>query len=306
MRRKSWISLLKLILTIGAIFLIARKVDFSSLLPTIRQCRTGYLLIGILAQVAVSVLIAWRWRLLLALPGLSLRKYLYFVYLGYFFNAFLPSSASSEAIRVLAFGKKYGAMQQSIGVNLLARGFGIVLQLILGVASVWLFWDEMRDLKLFQKMAFDFRTLSIMVLALVAVAVIALRFRHVLKGQRWVAEIRRVLSDRPLLIKTALVTALIQAVSIFGLWALFASLYGGVRIWEIVVFPALIQVALVLPISFGGVGVRDYLNILLYSEVAGIPRDITLAVCILGYLPVLLLALAGWMWMVFRRYRSHA
>ena len=304
MRRKPWINALKLILTFTAVILIARRVDLSSLLPTLRQCRGGYLLLSLAAQVGVSFLFAWRWRLMLHIPGLRLRKYLYFVYLGYFFNAFLPSTASSDAIRVLAFGRKYGAIQASIGVNLLARGMGLLFQILVGAAAVAIFRDQVRQLHLMRKIAFDYRA-GLAMLALAALlAIVAYRFRGALARQKWVLEIGRVLADRRLLLQGAVVTLMIQLVSMLGLWLMFRSLYDGVALWQIILFPAIIQTVLVLPISFGGVGVRDYLNILLYSEVAGIPRDITLAVSILGYLPTVLFALAGWIWMVFRRTRS--
>src|SRR5207237_872446 len=107
MGRKFWLSSLKLVLTFAAVFLITRKIDFKTVVPLLERCRWEFLLGCVAANVGTSLLVAWRWRLLWGLQGLPLRKYLYFVYLGYFFNAFLPSSATSEAIRVLAFGKKY-------------------------------------------------------------------------------------------------------------------------------------------------------------------------------------------------------
>ena len=143
MNRKVWMNALKFILTFAAIYLIARKVDFSALGPVLKRCDWGYLIAAVLAQVATSLLVAWRWRLLWGLKGLPLQKFLYFVYLGYFFNAFLPSSAGAEAIRVLAFGKKYGAVQESIGVNLMARGLGFALQMAIAFGSLWYYRDEL-------------------------------------------------------------------------------------------------------------------------------------------------------------------
>jgi uncharacterized membrane protein YbhN (UPF0104 family) len=304
MGRKSWLSALKLILTFAAVYLIARKIDFTSLFPLLKQCNGFYLAGSVLAQVGTSLLVAWRWRLLWGLQGLPLRKYLYFVYLGYFFNSFLPSSAGSEAIRVLAFGRKYGAVQESIGVNLVARGLGFLLQMILAFGSLWYYRRELSAMGLFERLSINGLTLGLAAAAGAAMVLAVYLLRGRLRTQRWAAEINRIRKDKRLVAEAMAVTALIQVVTILGLWLLFRSLYPPVMLWQIVLFPAIIQVILMLPISFGGVGLREYLNLLFFSDIAGIPKDTTFAVSILGYVPILFMALVGWSWMMFRRLRS--
>jgi uncharacterized membrane protein YbhN (UPF0104 family) len=304
MGRKAWLNALKLVLTLASLYLIARRVDFKSLLPILARCRPGFVLASVAALVGNSFLTAWRWRLMWNVRGLPLRKYLYFVYVGYFFSSFLPSAATSEAIRIIAFGRKYGAVQESIGVNILARGLGFLLQLAIGAASIWTYRAELRTLGIFAHLKPNGAAVTAGAALLIAGGALVLRFRARLTRQKWLTEIRRILEDKPLLAKVAAVTLLIQLATILSLWCLFMSLYPQVRLWQIVLFPALIQVILFLPISFGGVGVREYLNILFFSDFAGIPRDTVFAVSILGYVPILSLALWGWAWMMFRRMRS--
>jgi glycosyltransferase 2 family protein len=304
MGRKFWLSALKLVLTLAALFLITSKINFKTLLPLLGQCHWAYLLGCVLAQVGTSILIAWRWRLLWGLQGLGLHKYLYFVYLGYFFNAFLPSSATAEAIRVLAFGKKYGAVQASIGVNLMARGLGFILQMVLAFSSIWYYREELKSMGIFDRFALNRLTTGLIAAGFLALIIAGYYFRRQLHKQRWIEEMNRIRKDKPLLIKAMLVTAMIQVVTILGLWFLFMSLYPLVRLWQIVLFPAIIQIILMLPISFGGVGMREYLNLLFFSDIAGIPKDTTFAVSILGYVPILFMAFVGWAWMLFRRLRS--
>jgi hypothetical protein len=52
------------------------------------------------------------------------------------------------------------------------------------------------------------------------------------------------------------------------------------------------------------VGLREYLNLLFFSDIAGIPKDIIFALSILGYVPTLFMAFTGWAWMLFRRVRG--
>jgi glycosyltransferase 2 family protein len=304
MGSKRWLSALKIILTLASLYLIARRVDFPSLWPILERCRIGYLAACITALVASSFLTAYRWRLLWNLRDLPLRKYLYFVYLGYFFSAFLPSAASSEAIRVVAFGRKYGAVQQNIGVNLLARGMGFVVQVAIGVPSLWAYRSELLASGLFARMALNRTALWTAGLAAAAAILVLIAFRAQLARQRWLVEIRRVLKDPKLWAGAMGISVLIQVVTIFAMWLLFKSLIPEVRLWQVVLFPGIIQMILLLPISFGGMGVREYLNILFYSDIAGLPRDTVFAVSLLGYVPTLSLALWGWGWMMFRRVRS--
>jgi uncharacterized membrane protein YbhN (UPF0104 family) len=302
--KRTWIGLLKGALTLIALFLILRKVDFHAVVPLLRQARPGFLALCLAGQVATALFVAMRWKLLWNTRELQLRKYLFFVFVGYFFNSFLPSSAAAEAIRVVAFGRKYGAVQENIGVNILARGLGLVLQILLAAGSLWWFRQDLARVDFFAKLGVNRGAALLLAGGVAAVVAAGLLFRRKLASQKWLAEMRRVLEDKPLVLKAFGVTILLQASTIFSTWALFMSLYPRVKFWQIVVFPSIVQTILMLPVSFGGVGVRDYLNILLFSDIGGIPADATLAISILGYILIVILALMGGLWMAFRKYDS--
>lgn len=304
MRRKSWVLALKWTLTLLAGILIARRIDLHSVLPLLNQCHLGFLFLSLAIQVVGSLLVTYRWKLLGNRPELAFRKYLYFVYLGYFFSSFLPSAAVSEAIRVLAFGRKYGSMQENIGANLFARGIGIVIQFCLAGASLIYFREDLVKLDFFRALKVDKWLLGAAAAGLAASAGLIYLFRVRLSRQPWLTEMRRLLMNRKLLLQAVAVSFLLQLTSILGIWFMFISIYPAVKLWQIVFFPAIIQVILILPISFGGIGVREYLNLLFFSDLAGIPKDATFAVSILGYVPVFTLALAGGLWMAFRKYRE--
>lgn len=304
MSRKTWVSLLKWALTLFAAVMIARKIEFRAILPLLGQCRLGYLFLSVAAMVAGSLLATWRWKILWNRPELAFRKYLFFVYMGYFFSSFLPSAAVSEAIRVLAFGRKYGDMQQNIGVNLFARGIGIAIQFGLAAVSLIYFREDLRRLDFFRALKVDTRALAAAAALLMAAVGLVYVFRAKLARQPWLAEMLRLLGNPGQVFVATLISFLIQLASILSTWFIFLSVYPAVKLWQIMFFPAIIQVILILPISFGGMGVREYLNLLFFSDIAGIPKDTTFAVSILGYVPVFALALAGGAWMAFRKYQS--
>jgi glycosyltransferase 2 family protein len=300
-KRTFWISILKWALTLIALILIARKIDFHTIVPLLRQCRWEFLLLAAVSMVAGSLLTTYRWKILWNRPELAFRKYLFFVYMGYFFNSFLPSAAVSDAIRVLAFGHKYGSLQQNIGVNLFARGIGFAMQVGFSVVSLVYYRRDLQQLDFFQRMKWNPTSIALAVAFLMAGIGAALYFRAKLFRQPWMVEIGRLLRDRRLLFLTILLSALLQFSSILSTWLVFLSVYPEAKLWQITFFLAIIQIILILPISFGGLGAREYLCILFFSDIGGMPKDATFAASILGYLPVLSLALAGGLWMAFRK-----
>ncbi len=303
MSRKFWVSSLKWALTLFAAVMIARKIEFHAVLPLLKQCRVEYLFLSVLALVAGSLLATYRWKILWNRPELSFHKYLFFVYMGYFFSSFLPSAAVSDAIRVLAFGKKYGSLQQNIGVNLFARGIGFAIQLGLSGLSLIYFRKNLEELNFFSSLKVNSLTVLVAGVFLVATMILLYAFRSRLFRQPWLVEILRLLRNPRLLLLTTVLSALLQFSSILGTWFVFLSIYPDTKLWQIMFFLAIIQIILVLPISFGGIGAREYLCILFFSDIGGMPKDATFAASILGYLPVLSLALVGGLWMAYRKHK---
>jgi uncharacterized membrane protein YbhN (UPF0104 family) len=294
---------LKWVLTLLALILIVRKIDFHAIVPLLKQCRWEFLVLSALSMVGGSLLAAYRWKILWNRPELAFRKYLFFVYMGYFFNSFLPSAAISDTIRVLAFGHKYGSLQQNIGVNLFARGIGFAMQVGFSVISLVYFRRDLQQLDFFQHMKWNSAGIALASACLLAGIGVAFYFRARLLRQPWMVEIGRLLRNRRLLSITIVLSALLQFSSIIGTWLVFLSVYPDAELWQITFFLAIIQIILILPISFGGLGAREYLCILFFSDIGGMPKDATFAASILGYLPVLALALAGGLWMAFRKHK---
>jgi glycosyltransferase 2 family protein len=298
-KRIFWLTV-KLLGTGLFIVLIARKVDLSALLPIIRQCRWEWFFASVLLQYGAAGLNAIRWRMLWPLPGLPLHKYLYFVFLGYFFNAFLPSAALSDAVRVLAFGRKYGNIQENIGVNLLARAMGACAQLLVAGVIALIYFKEWKDLRLPVQLQWNSGAVLLLVLV-VAIAVAAWFTRSKWRRWRWTQVIFAVLGNKSLAMRTFLLSLFLQVVLAGGIFTLYYSLYPETRFWHMALFPLLIQIGLLIPLTVGGIGMREYLSLVFFSDVAGMPADVVLGVSLLGYIPFLLMAFTGGGWMLFRQ-----
>jgi uncharacterized membrane protein YbhN (UPF0104 family) len=251
-----------------------------------------------------SLFNAWRWKILLQAPDLGLRKYLYFIFVGHFFNLLLPSSVAAEAVRVYAFGNRYGNLQRNIGITLVARGVGAVTQLGIGGAALALYFRELQAKGVFDKHPVGWTWIGGFV-GVVAVGILLIwRFRGRLRSQAWLAAIVEVSRDGRRVAKTVALTAAIQTLSALSGYLLFLCVFPHAPFGKVVLFILIIQAILMLPFSLGGIGIREYLVLVFFSDLGGMPSEAVLAANLLGYIPLILLAATGGMWMLFRRYAA--
>ena len=299
---KPWIKPLKAVVAISALYLVFRKVPFASVGPALANCRLDLLALVLALQIATVVAQAVRWKMLLRGSGLPLQKFLYFVFMGQFLSLFVPSALASDAMKVVAFGRKYGGTQENIGIALLSKLEGMLVQLIFGAIGIALYADELTAKGAFAHLHLNGKLPALSAAAAGVAALLAWVFRKRWLGQTWLRTIWTLAQDRKLLWQTFSLSFTIQSLSAFGLYFLMLSVQPGVRFWEIVLLTTVTQAVLLLPFAFGGVGVREYLNLLLFTDIAGIPANTVLAASLLGYVPWLCMALIGGAWMAYRKW----
>jgi uncharacterized membrane protein YbhN (UPF0104 family) len=304
LRKHPIVTALKWLLAAVAVYLVIRKVSIPDLWPTLKSAHLWPLFGSLTAILLSSVLNAYRWKGLLQAPNLGVLKYLYFVYVGHFFNLFMPSSVAAEAIKVIAFGKRYGNLQQNIGVTLVARGMGLLAQFLIGVSALVLYYRELSRTGLFAKLHTPWLVI-LPALGIAAAGIVVLyRMRGVLIRQAWIKAILDVSRDRPLMARTALLTVAIQILSAVSGYCLFLSVFDRAPFGKVVLFILIIQAILMIPFSMGGVGVREYLALLFFSDLGGMPREAVLAANLLGYVPLIVMAAMGGAWILFRKQGS--
>ncbi|MDB5105074.1 MAG: hypothetical protein JWP91_2763 [Fibrobacteres bacterium] len=300
--RHPLVTALKWLLAAAAVYVVFRKVSVPGIWPAIQSANPWPLLGCLIAILTASVLNAYRWKQLLRAPNLGMVKYLYFIFVGHFFNLFMPSSVAAEAVKVVAFGKRYGNLQQNIGITLVARGMGFLTQMVIGAAALALYFRELRASGLFARLHAPWMLAGGLVLAALIGALVLFRLRGWLARQAWVEAMLEVARDKPLLVRTAVLTAGIQILSVLSGYCLYLSVFADAPFGKVTLFILIIQLILMIPFSMGGVGVREYLVILFFSDLGGMPRDAVFAANLLGYVPLILMAMTGGGWILFRRH----
>ena len=85
----------------------------------------------------------------------------------------------------------------------------------------------------------------------------------------------------------------LQLLTLFTSFAYFKAVGVDINIGILVVFTSITIVVAMLPVSLNGIGVREGVQIALFSGILGIPAHLVLAAGLLGYIPLLFQALQG-------------
>lgn len=301
-----WKTPLKIAVTLVAIALLVPRIPFSDVVESLRSVKPGYLAISFLCFSCGAGFQALRWRQLIGRPEIPLHKYLYFVFATYLYNLLLPSAFLADALRVSLFGRKYGQLQENAAVAIFSRLMGFVVAGVVSLIGLVLMLPELEQAGFFARLRL---APSLMLVAPAALILLAgalyalkrLRNHRMFIWFRYLVEI--VHNPRTMLI-TLFLTIAIQLASNLAAYFVFAAVTETVPVGQVLFFVNLTQLILVLPVSFGGIGVRDYLNVLLFSEIGGMPTEIVLSAGFLGYVVTLVLAGMGGAWIVFRNLQT--
>ena len=103
------------------------------------------------------------------------------------------------------------------------------------------------------------------------------------------------------LILSSLDSLWIQLLTLFIAFAYFKAVGADIDISILVVFTSITIVVSMLPISLNGIGVREGIQVALFTGILGIPAPIVLSAGLLGYIPLLFQALQGAVVLIARK-----
>ena len=292
-------GVLKAVISIGGLIYIFYKVPFadvcghwtSTALPWI-----GLILACTIFSMAIQ---ANRWRGLLLDEGkkIKFRTFYAYIALGYFFNNLLPSGFGGDAVKTIAFGKRFGNMANSVAAVAISRVMGLIAMFIC----------------FFVTLPFVVSRYQIPTMYTGAVCAVALISLLVIVGGLFSDKIKLpagITNKVPFLLKlqdafsiyrnhknafafSGLDSIWLQISSIAIHYAYFQAVGVPVDIATITVFMTITITVSMLPISINGIGIREGVNVSLFTGLLGIPADIVLAAALLGYIPMVFQAVQG-------------
>ena len=305
-RLHRWFPAARIAASAIILVVLLRKVRLHSLMPKWDDTTILWLAAGVACFVLAIALSTVRWqRVLEAMDVPSRFVSLFNTNLAcQFVSAFLPSSIGGDAVRVTRLSSQRGGPEAPEAPDAFAS-------VVLDRMSGWLFLPllclagmlvnpALRHQGRSSRIAFTLSIVSLAALAVVIVVAASPRFGGRLAGRRGVARFFGAVHEgidhlrhRPMVIAQVLAAALVYQLAVITA-ALLASHALGIHIGPTALLAFLPAVAIVqvLPISFGGLGVREG-ALVLFLKPLGVPTSQAVALGLLLYAMQLISSLLG-------------
>lgn len=263
----------KLALTAGILIYLFRQVDWEQLGQEFAKTNLWWYGLALVFTLLGMCLTAIRWRWLLRVQGIALplRRAFSLTFIGMFFNAFLLGTTGGDLSKLYYITKEAPDRKAKAVLSVVMdRAIGLLALLMLGLVALpfkaSVLWQDG-----------DTRNLALLLLVLFVAGVGGLLFLLLTPFHRSPEWIRRYWAKVPgrdvietllegvrqhgrsarLTISAFLLSLVLQFFLILGGWSLAFALQLEIPLITIILILAIVQVAISLPISIGGHGVRE-------------------------------------------------
>jgi hypothetical protein len=284
------------------------KSDLRAISEAIGSTQIALLPLAVLASFTVTWLMAYRWKLILGARGSGLktpRLFLYYL-IGIFFMNFVPGGGvSGDVARLIYAAREVPDKAFVLSSLVYERLVGLFTLLSIGLVATLasrVGWESERGILIAEAtLAVAFiLTLTLMSEAVSRrLAALSRMLGERFKARRLGDAIARTVESMSELRKRRgmLGAAILLSVMIRGVWGLGCFIVAramGLPLSLPLVFSfmALVDIVRMMPISVGGIGVREWAMIALFAT-AGISQEKAVTFSILAFAPVYLNAIAG-------------
>jgi uncharacterized protein (TIRG00374 family) len=302
--KKALIVLLKISISVILLIFLFKQIDIHSLLDIIKGINKPLLAIAYVFSSSIYIICFYRWKMLLSAVGLSVSPARLIAPFsgGVFFNVFLPSTVGGDVVKSMDLALHTKKPSQVVATVILDRISGYAGMTLVAVAACIL------GIKLIQVRAVLWAVAGIagiLIVLLLAVfnkfvysRIRKLFYSHT-SGKIWAVlesvheEMHNLKDNKKVIIKNLTLSLLIQLISPVSMYIVSLSMGAKINLLFFLVFLPIVGAITLLPISIGGLGLRDYTMVLLFAK-AGVSKDLALAMSLLGFGFILLnAAIAG-------------
>jgi len=301
--KKIFSILLRISISVILLILLFSKVDKKSLIEIIKNADMPLLFLAFCIFSLAYLLCLFRWEMLLKAVKihLPLKRVIISYSGGIFFNLFLPSTIGGDFMRSIdlaAHTKRPGEVIATVVLDRLSGYIGLVLLALMSLVFGW---------KLIQDKSVLF-SVSIITAILIAVLLIlfnkflfskinkllhapnAGKLRQLLKDLH--GEIHYFRQHKKIIVNNLILSILIQTTAPLAFLVIALSLGIKVNIIYFFIFLPIINAITLLPISIGGLGLRDATTIFFFAK-AGVGRDLAFAMSLINFFFILICGCLG-------------
>jgi len=312
--RKYLIPTLKIIVSVGLVIFLIAKLGLRDIYQQLQSVSLGWIFLALVIFTGSNILGAFQWFLLLKSKNIHLKfsHVLSYYFVGLFFNNFLIGYIGGDAFRIYDISKRTGDSSSAVSTVFFDRfmGFVMLTTLALFTGLIWRGVFQSSTVLLIVVIIFVVWVLSFLFifndfLAHQLGKIIRFIFPDKANGKIYdiYKNINSFKNNRRVLISVTLTSLVIQTIRVFVhyLAALSLGLQGQVKYFFL--FIPVIALLASLPISIGGIGVRESSGLALFSRVTSFPPELIVVMEFLAYLIGLVSALPGGIIFMIRKER---
>ena len=312
MNKKTLIIFFKVIISISLVAFLFFKLGLKDIAHQFVAANLWWILSGITAFTLSNFLGAFQWHLLMKTKGIHLpfHKVLSYYYVGLFFNNFLIGYVGGDAVRIYDISKASGDSTNAISTVFLDRFIGFFMLTTLALFAA-LLWNGI----------FNSQSLIISIIVIFCCWIISIIFLFNKKFTdkiSWIikaflpikieSKVREIYYNinsfkhaKKTLIIIVFISFMVQTLRV--LVHFFAALSLGLHIHlkYFIIFIPIIALLVSIPISIGGIGVRESSAVALFSQVNAFQPEVIVTMEFLAYLSGLLSSSPGGLLFILRK-----
>ncbi len=301
--KKIFSILLRVGISIILLILLFRQADEKSLLEIVKGINKPLLCFSFLVASLTYILGVWRWAMLLKAVNIDipLKRIITSFSGGIFFSLFLPSTIGGDFLRSVDLSVHTKKPKEVITTIFLDRLSGYIGLVFLAICAIFLGWKVLEDKSVLISLGIIVGLLFVLLLVLFNKYLYS-KINGFLKSPN-AGKVRDLISDlheeihffrnKPKVVaKNVIVSILIQAISPLTFYIIALSLGIKISLVYFFIFIPIIGAITLLPISIGGLGLRDASTIFFFAKV-GVGKNLAFAMSLLSFSFILFYGAVG-------------
>ena len=291
---------LRVSISILLLIVLFHKVDGQALWGLIKASHKIDIVFAFIIVLVIDALCFIRWDMLLKASGVSVpvKTLLKSFCGGLFFNVFLPSTIGGDVVKTLDLAAHTSKAKEVASTVFLDRLSGYVALVIVVLAACIVGWRYVED-----------RTVlySIAVITGVLISILLVLFNRFVYNfvngllysptagrirtsiQEVHEEMHSLGKKKKILFYNLCLSLVVQLLGPVSTYLICRSLGSEINFMYFLIFPPIIGAITLLPISIGGLGLRDASTVYFFAK-AGLPGNIAFAMSLLGFFIIVVIA----------------
>ncbi|MCK9602946.1 MAG: flippase-like domain-containing protein [Candidatus Omnitrophica bacterium] len=290
-------------ISIVLLLFLFRQIDKKSLLEIIKNADKGYLFLAFIVFFFNYVFCLLRWQMLLKAIKIHIpisRIIISFAG-GVFFSLFLPSTIGGDLMRSMDLAAHTKRPREVVATVFLDRLSGYIGLVVLALLSLFFGWRLLEDRIILISVSL-ITVLLIIILLVLFNKTIFLKINKYLSGlssgkimgsvMNLHQEIHLFRHHKKVIFKNLLLSVFVQIITPFCFYIIALSVGLQINIVYFFILLPIIGAITLLPISIGGLGLRDATTIFFFAHV-GVSKNLAFAMSLLNFSFIVIYAAIG-------------